>query len=135
MGHTLIVEPDLRWAVTDHDGVLVRPPQPRRLRDLPIDEVKIDKSFVQNAAHDHRDRALVRSTVELGHALELHVVAEGVEDEETYTFLARTGCDSVQGYYIAKPLTAGQFTAWLHDTTTHNRTRATVVVWTVTWAA
>jgi diguanylate cyclase (GGDEF)-like protein len=99
-----------------------------RLRDLPIDEVKIDKSFVQNAAHDHRDRALVRSTVELGHALELHVVAEGVEDEETYTFLARTGCDSVQGYYIAKPLTADQFTAWLHDTTTYNRTQATAVV-------
>jgi diguanylate cyclase (GGDEF)-like protein len=99
-----------------------------RLRDLPIDEVKIDKSFVQNAAHDHRDRALVRSTVELGHALDLSVVAEGVEDEETYTFLARTGCDIVQGYYIAKPLTADQFTVWLHDTTSYNGTRAAAAV-------
>ena len=80
-----------------------------------------------NAAHDHRDRALVRSTVELGHALDLHVVAEGVEDEETYTFLARTGCDVVQGYYISKPLPADQFTAWLHDTTSHNVTHATAV--------
>jgi diguanylate cyclase (GGDEF)-like protein len=88
-----------------------------RLRELPIDEVKIDKSFVRNAAHDHRDRALVRSTVELGHALDLHVVAEGVEDEHTYAFLVRTGCDTVQGYYIAKPLPADQFTAWLHSTT------------------
>jgi EAL domain-containing protein (putative c-di-GMP-specific phosphodiesterase class I) len=98
-----------------------------RLRELPIDEVKIDKSFVLNAAHDHRDRALVRSTVELGHALDLHVVAEGVEDEETYTFLARTGCDIVQGYYISKPLPADQFTAWLHDTTSHTGTHATAV--------
>jgi EAL domain-containing protein (putative c-di-GMP-specific phosphodiesterase class I) len=87
-----------------------------RLRELPIDEVKIDKSFVRNAATDHRDRALVRSTVELGHALDLHVVAEGVEDEQTYAFLARTGCDTVQGYYIAKPLPADQFTTWLHST-------------------
>ena len=87
-----------------------------RLRELPIDEVKIDKSFVRNAATDHRDRALVRSTVELGHALDLHVVAEGVEDEQTYAFLARTGCDTVQGYYIAKPLPADQFTSWLHST-------------------
>ena len=75
---------------------------------------------MQNAAHDHRDRALVRSTVELGHALDLHVVAEGVEDDETYTFLARTGCDIVQGYYISKPLPADQFTAWLHDTTSRS---------------
>jgi diguanylate cyclase (GGDEF)-like protein len=98
-----------------------------RLRELPIDEVKIDKSFVQNAAHDHRDRALIRSTVELGHALDLHVVAEGVEDEETYAFLARTGCDIVQGYYISKPLPADQFAVWLHDTTSHRMTRAIAV--------
>jgi diguanylate cyclase (GGDEF)-like protein len=87
-----------------------------RLRELPIDEVKIEKSFVREAARNHRDRALVRSTVELGHALDLHVVAEGVEDEQTYAFLARTGCDSVQGYYVAKPLPADQFTGWLHST-------------------
>jgi diguanylate cyclase (GGDEF)-like protein len=98
-----------------------------RLRELPIDEIKIDKSFVQNAAHDQRDRALVRSTVELGHALDLRVVAEGVEDEETYAFLARTGCDIVQGYYISKPLPPDQFTTWLHGTTSHSVTRATAV--------
>ena len=88
-----------------------------RLRTLPIDEVKIDKSFVQNATHDDRDRALLRSTVELGHALELRVVAEGVEDEETYHLLARTGCDVVQGYYVSKPLPPEEFTAFLDRTT------------------
>ena len=98
-----------------------------RLRELPIDEVKIDKTFVQNAAHDHRDRALVRSTVELGHALDLHVVAEGVEDGETYAFLAGTGCDIVQGYHIARPLPADQFTEWLNRTTSHGVTHAAAV--------
>jgi EAL domain-containing protein (putative c-di-GMP-specific phosphodiesterase class I) len=94
-----------------------------RLRELPIDEVKIDKSFVQNASRDHRDRALVRSTVQLGHALGLYVVAEGVEDEQTYTFLAETGCDLVQGYHIARPLPAAEFTAWLRDSPSRIVTR------------
>jgi diguanylate cyclase (GGDEF)-like protein len=98
-----------------------------RLRELPIHEVKIDKSFVQNAAHDRRDRALVRSTVELGHALDLHVVAEGVEDEDTYAFLALEGCDIVQGYHISKPLPADQFTSWLHSTTTKRTATAAVI--------
>jgi EAL domain-containing protein (putative c-di-GMP-specific phosphodiesterase class I) len=98
-----------------------------RLRTLPIDEIKIDKSFVQNAAHDHRNRALVRSTVELGHALNLNVVAEGVEDEPTYTFLARTGCDVVQGYYLARPLSADGFASWLDRSASHGATDATAV--------
>jgi EAL domain-containing protein (putative c-di-GMP-specific phosphodiesterase class I) len=88
-----------------------------RLRDLPIHEVKIDKSFVQRAALDHRDRAVVRSTVQLGHALDLHVVAEGVEDEETYKFLFQEGCDIVQGYYLSEPLPGDEFTAWLKGAT------------------
>ncbi|MGA5299772.1 putative bifunctional diguanylate cyclase/phosphodiesterase [Nucisporomicrobium flavum] len=98
-----------------------------RLRDLPIDEVKIDKSFVQNAADDHRDQALVRSTVDLGHALGLRVVAEGVEDEETYAFLAHAGCDVVQGYYFSKPLSADEFTAWLNSTTSPHELRMVAI--------
>jgi diguanylate cyclase (GGDEF)-like protein len=90
-----------------------------RLRELPIDEVKIDKSFVRNAAHDHRDRALIRSIVQLGHALGLRVVAEGVEDEATLRYLAETGCDYVQGYHVSRPLPADKFTAWLRDTSAH----------------
>jgi EAL domain-containing protein (putative c-di-GMP-specific phosphodiesterase class I) len=85
---------------------------------------------VQNAAHDHRDQALIRSTVELGHALDLQVVAEGVEDEPTYTYLAQTGCDVVQGYHISRPLPEAKFTTWLRDhpspCTTHAADRLTV---------
>jgi EAL domain-containing protein (putative c-di-GMP-specific phosphodiesterase class I)/GGDEF domain-containing protein len=84
-----------------------------RLRALPIHEVKIDKSFVQRIALDHRDRAVVRSAIELGHALDLAVVAEGVEDGDTYEYLAREGCDLVQGYFVSRPLPADDFTTWL----------------------
>jgi EAL domain-containing protein (putative c-di-GMP-specific phosphodiesterase class I) len=84
-----------------------------RLRLLPIHEVKIDKSFVQRIAVDHRDRAVVRSAIELGHALDLAVVAEGVEDGNTYTYLAREGCDLVQGFFVSKPLPADEFANWL----------------------
>jgi EAL domain-containing protein (putative c-di-GMP-specific phosphodiesterase class I) len=86
-----------------------------RLRDLPIDEVKIDKSFVQRMAVDRRDRAVVRSAVQLGHALDLEVVAEGVEDLETYTHLGREGCNLIQGYFVSRPLAADAFTTWLED--------------------
>lgn len=84
-----------------------------RLRHLPIHEVKIDKSFVQRVAVDHRDRAVVRSAVQLGHALGLEVVAEGVEDQDTYAYLSREGCNLVQGYLISKPLPPDDFLSWL----------------------
>jgi EAL domain-containing protein (putative c-di-GMP-specific phosphodiesterase class I) len=84
-----------------------------RLRELPIHEVKIDKSFVQRIAVDHRDRAVVRSAIQLGHALDLEVVAEGVEDGATLAHLHREGCNLVQGYYISKPLPADIFETWL----------------------
>jgi len=84
-----------------------------RLRQLPIHEVKIDKSFVQGIATDHRDRAVVRSAIQLGHALDLEVVAEGVEDDETYAYLADEGCDVVQGYLLSRPLPPDRFAEWL----------------------
>jgi diguanylate cyclase (GGDEF)-like protein len=84
-----------------------------RLRELPIHEVKIDQSFVRGIATDHRDRAVVRSAVQLGHALDLEVVAEGVEDTDTYAYLAQEGCDVVQGYLMSKPLPPDLFAAWL----------------------
>jgi EAL domain-containing protein (putative c-di-GMP-specific phosphodiesterase class I) len=86
-----------------------------RLRELPIHEVKIDKSFVQRSAVDHRDRAVVRSAVQLGHALDLEVVAEGVEDADTYAYLAREGCDVVQGYHLSRPLPPDEFVDWAHN--------------------
>jgi diguanylate cyclase (GGDEF)-like protein len=91
-----------------------------RLRHLPIHEVKIDKSFVQRVAVDHRDRAVVRSAVQLGHALGLEVVAEGVEDQETYAYLTREGCNIIQGFLISKPLPPDEFMSWLTSRTSQN---------------
>ncbi|MEU7868080.1 EAL domain-containing protein [Dactylosporangium sp. NPDC049140] len=75
--------------------------------------MKIDRSFVQRIAVDHRDRAVVRSAVQLGHALDCMVVAEGVEDEETLHHLRDEGCNLVQRYFISKPLPADEFADWL----------------------
>jgi diguanylate cyclase (GGDEF)-like protein len=86
-----------------------------RLRNLPIHEVKIDKSFVLRISVDHRDRAVVRSAVQLGHALGLEVVAEGVEDQEAFAYLRREGCDVVQGYLISKPQPPDDFLGWLNS--------------------
>ena len=84
-----------------------------RLRELPIHEMKIDKSFIQRASTDPRDRAVVRSAIQLGHALHLTVVAEGVEDQETFAYLTREGCNTIQGYLVSRPLTADEFGTWL----------------------
>jgi predicted signal transduction protein with EAL and GGDEF domain len=82
------------------------------LKRLPVDEVKIDRSFVKELDERHDD-AIVRSTIGLGHALNLKVVAEGVEDPAGWAVLSRLGCDLIQGYYVSKPLPAGEFSAWV----------------------
>jgi diguanylate cyclase (GGDEF)-like protein len=76
------------------------------LKRLPVDEVKLDKSFVLNMTADTDDAAIVRSTIELAHNLGLQLVAEGVEDQETLELLAALGCDLVQGYHLARPMPA-----------------------------
>jgi diguanylate cyclase (GGDEF)-like protein len=84
------------------------------LKRLPVDELKIDKSFVLNlsaAASD--DLVIVRSTIELGHNMGLVVIAEGVETAEAWEILKGLGCDMAQGYYMSKPLPAAQFREWL----------------------
>jgi EAL domain-containing protein (putative c-di-GMP-specific phosphodiesterase class I) len=93
-----------------------------RLRRLPIDEVKVDRSFVQRIGADHRDRAVVRSAVQLGHSLDLMVVAEGVEDAESMRYLADEGCDLVQGFHISRPLQPDAFTDWLATQSTRSVT-------------
>jgi EAL domain-containing protein (putative c-di-GMP-specific phosphodiesterase class I) len=85
------------------------------LRHMPIDELKIDRSFVSPMLHDESDLIIVRSTVNLGHDLGLKVIAEGVEDEATLVRLDRLGCDLAQGYHLSRPLPAGQFEAWLRE--------------------
>ncbi len=81
------------------------------LRDLSIDELKIDRSFINSVGSDPRADAIVRSTIELAHALDLEVVAEGVEREEVLATLAGFGCDLAQGYYFSRPLDAANFAA------------------------
>jgi predicted signal transduction protein with EAL and GGDEF domain len=76
------------------------------LKRLPVDEVKLDKSFVLNMTSDPNDAAIVRSTIELAHNLGLQLVAEGVEDQETLELLAALGCDLAQGYHLARPMPA-----------------------------
>jgi EAL domain-containing protein (putative c-di-GMP-specific phosphodiesterase class I) len=77
-----------------------------------VAEVKIDRSFVQELETEHDD-VIVRSTINLGHALNLKVVAEGVEEASSVQMLARLGCDLIQGYFVCKPLPTRQFTAWM----------------------
>jgi predicted signal transduction protein with EAL and GGDEF domain len=88
------------------------------LRQLPVDEVKIDKSFVLGMGSDLGDLAVVRSIVELGHSLGLIVVAEGVEEDIARDQLAAMGCDVAQGYLISRPLSETRLEAWLQARTT-----------------
>jgi EAL domain-containing protein (putative c-di-GMP-specific phosphodiesterase class I) len=81
------------------------------LKRLPIDEMKIDRSFVMQMADDRNDAAIVRSTVELGRNLGLRVVAEGVETAAAWAHLKALGCDFAQGYYLSKPVPAGEIAA------------------------
>jgi diguanylate cyclase (GGDEF)-like protein len=78
------------------------------LKRLPVDELKIDRSFVQDLATDADDLAIVRSTINLGHELGLSVTAEGIEDQCTFSLLRELGCDVAQGYYIGKPKPAAE---------------------------
>ncbi len=87
------------------------------LRQLPVDEVKIDKSFVLGMGTDLGDMAVVRSIVELGHSLDLVVVAEGVEDDAARDQLVTMRCDIAQGYLISRPLSEDRFEAWLQART------------------
>jgi len=83
------------------------------LKRLPIEEIKIDRSFVMQMHVDANDFMIVRATVDLGRNLGLRVVAEGVEDLPTFDRLAEFGCDEAQGYYISRPVSAIEFTRWM----------------------
>ncbi|MEV0056171.1 EAL domain-containing protein [Saccharopolyspora shandongensis] len=85
------------------------------LRQLPVDEVKIDKSFVLGMGTDLGDMAVVRSIVELGHSLDLIVVAEGVEEDAAWNQLVRMECDVAQGNWISQPLPEERLDAWLQQ--------------------
>ena len=81
------------------------------LQAFPFDKIKIDRAFVVNLGRNPQSAAIVRAVIDLGHALEMSIVAEGVETQEQLGFLAEEGCDAVQGYFIGKPFPIGQYAA------------------------
>lgn len=83
------------------------------LKRLPINTLKIDKSFLVDMGHNGNDAMIVRSIIDLGHNLGFSVVAEGVEDVRAWDLLSQLGCDAVQGYHISHPLADSQFADWL----------------------
>lgn len=86
-----------------------------QLKRLPLDELKIDRSFVMNMTDDAKDEAIVRATIELAHRLSLSVVAEGVENDEVLTRLRSFGCEYAQGYHISPPVAAEAFCDWVRQ--------------------
>ena len=83
------------------------------LQKLPVDSLKIDRSFVTEMAHSDDARAIVSAIIALAHTVGLKVTAEGIEDEATMQRLALLGCDVAQGYYVSRPLPAEAATRWM----------------------
>ena len=84
-------------------------------KNIPADELKIDKSFVINMFEDQGDKQIVRAVIELARSFDLKVTAEGVEDERTASVLSSLNCDFLQGYYYSRPLPLKEFVAWLRE--------------------
>ncbi len=85
------------------------------LKQMPLNELKIDQTFVRKLTTIVDDQRIVRSMIDLAHNFELHVVAEGVEDKPTMDMLQTMGCDVIQGYYLAKPMPEVDFVKWCED--------------------
>ena len=85
------------------------------LKKFPVNELKIDKSFIIELDKNKNDDVIVRSTIELGHNLGLRIVAEGVENDSIYNSLAELGCDVAQDYYMSRPLDEKAFLEWLKN--------------------
>ena len=81
---------------------------------MPVDELKIDKSFVMQLEEGSDDAVIVRSTIELGHNMGLSVIAEGVENDRALALLRRYRCDMVQGYLFSAPLGSADLRDWCH---------------------
>jgi len=86
-----------------------------QLRDLPFDELKIDRGFVHGASRDVTLRAICSASLRMAQQLQLHVVAEGIEDREDWELLRDLGCDDAQGYFIARPMPAADLGRWMDD--------------------
>jgi len=85
------------------------------LKQLPVDTIKIDQSFVRNMASDEEDAAIVKTIINLAHDLKRKVIAEGVETPEQLALLRTLGCDEIQGYLLSQPLSAEALSTWLEQ--------------------
>jgi diguanylate cyclase (GGDEF)-like protein len=94
------------------------------LKRLPVDELKIDKSFILGMDESENDEVIVRSTIDLGRNLGLRVVAEGVESAKAWSRLSQLGCNTAQGYYLSRPVPADELTQWLADRAGRRRLRS-----------
>ena len=83
-----------------------------QLKSMPVDELKIDKSFILNLENNKDDQVIVQSTIQLGHNIGLRIVAEGVETLAAWHLLEQWGCDKLQGYFISRPVPADDFSVW-----------------------
>ena len=88
----------------------------RYLKRIPADELKIDRDFIKDLTKSHRDPMIVRSTIDLAHALGLSVTAEGVDDATQMALLKVMGCDQLQGFLIAKPMPLSDLVEFMNDT-------------------
>lgn len=84
-----------------------------QIRKIPLHELKIDKSFVMTLLKDRQNAAIVRTTLQLAHNMNLEVVAEGVEDDDTLRYLSDAGCEQAQGYVLSRPVSSDDLLAWL----------------------
>ena len=91
----------------------------QQLQNIPATELKIDRSFVSNLDGSDSNRVMVQKTIEIGHGLDMKVVAEGVETREQLEFLRANGCDIAQGYFFSRPLSPNDLLAWLDSYRSH----------------
>lgn len=91
-----------------------------KLKDLPVNEIKLDKSFIMSIDESVKDKLIVRSTIDLAHELGFYVVAEGVENKIGMDILHELHCDQVQGYFISKPLISEEFYLWRQNHVKNN---------------
>jgi EAL domain-containing protein (putative c-di-GMP-specific phosphodiesterase class I) len=86
-----------------------------QLKRFPVNSLKIDRSFVQDIPGEHNDAAIVKAIIAMGHALNLKVIAEGVENAHQLAFLQRHDCDAIQGYYLSQPLSVDQLQEFMRQ--------------------
>ncbi len=91
------------------------------LQKLPLDKIKLDRTFIKSLKTDKKDSDIVKSSIDIAHILNLKVVAEGVEDRESLDILKKMGCDFAQGYYFTKPVVYEKFIDWYKNYTENHQ--------------